>query len=89
MLVFTQVLWVTASRGLMTTVIGDQGRIAGHALYGMIAIVGTVGLLLRLTVPECPSGYVHGRSSGWAGTIRAASARRAAQGPAMASGHFR
>lgn len=56
MLVFTQVLWVTASLVviLITSQIGGQGRIAGQVLYGLIAVVGTIGLLLRLTVPESP-----------------------------------
>lgn len=56
MLVFTQVLWIAASLVVVVivTLIGAQGRIAGQVLYGLIAVVGAIGLLLRLTVPESP-----------------------------------
>jgi len=56
MLVFTQVLWVTASlmMVIITTLIGGQGRIGGQVLYGVIVVVGLIALLLRLTVPESP-----------------------------------
>ncbi|MBZ4486742.1 MFS transporter [Microbacterium sp. cx-55] len=54
MLVFTQVLWITASLVvvIVASSIGGQGRIAGQILYGLVAVVGVIGLLLRLTLPE-------------------------------------
>jgi|SRR6478735_5694889 inositol transporter-like SP family MFS transporter len=56
MLVFTQILWVSASVlvVVITTVTGGAGRAAAQVLYGMVAVVGLIGLLLRLTVPESP-----------------------------------
>lgn len=57
MLVFTQVLWIAASLlvVILAAAIGGQGRIAGQILYGMVALVGVVGLVLRLTLPESAS----------------------------------
>ena len=54
MLVFTQLLWVLASVVVIviTSTTAGLGRVSGQLLYGVIAVVGTVGLLLRLTVPE-------------------------------------
>lgn len=56
MLVFSQVMWITASLTvvIITSTTGGLGRLSGQLLYGLIAVVGTIGLLLRLTVPESP-----------------------------------
>lgn len=54
MLVFSQAMWVLASITviIVATTTGDQGRISGQILYGMIALVGTIGFVMRLTIPE-------------------------------------
>lgn len=56
MLVFSQVMWISASllTVVLTTLTGDMGRLSGQILFGMISVVGIIGLLLRLTVPESP-----------------------------------
>ncbi|MCT9623961.1 MFS transporter [Pseudarthrobacter equi] len=56
MLVFSQVMWISASlvTVLLTAATGGMGRLSGQILFGLIPVVGTIGLLLRLTVPESP-----------------------------------
>ena len=54
MLVFTHAMWVLASLIVVVTATttGNQGRTSGQILYGLIAVAGFIGLLLRLSVPE-------------------------------------
>lgn len=56
MLVFSQVMWIAASLTvvIITSTTGGMGRTSGQLLYGLIAVVGLIGLLLRLSVPESP-----------------------------------
>jgi inositol transporter-like SP family MFS transporter len=56
MLVFSHAMGIAASLTvlLITASTGSLGELSGRLLYGLILVVGTLGLLLRLTVPESP-----------------------------------
>lgn len=57
MLGFTHALWILGSLAILVTtaMIGDQGISAVRVLYGIVVVVGAIGLLLRLTIPESPA----------------------------------
>lgn len=78
MLGFTQVLWVVGSMAviLVTIVVGGWGLLGVQVLYGIVFVVGLIGLLLRLTVPESPL-WLKSREERRAGvhTVRADNAR--------------
>lgn len=54
MLGFSHVMWILGSMvvALTTVVVGGWGQLGVQVLYAIIFVVGLVGLLLRLTVPE-------------------------------------